>query len=79
LKSYDKTERTNNGLAVVIVKVVLAVVVFQHVPPQRQADIVKRKNYVCWSICGRILAGVEDEITPRTPVKKKKNQQKLNS
>jgi predicted nucleic acid-binding Zn-ribbon protein len=73
LKSYDKI-RTNakNGLAVVMVKRGACGGCFNTVPPQRQADIREKKKLIVCEHCGRILAGVEDELTPEAPVKKKR-------
>ncbi|CAD5281159.1 MULTISPECIES: C4-type zinc ribbon domain-containing protein [Imperialibacter] len=63
LKSYDKT-RANavNGLAVVPVRRGACGGCFNIVPPQRQADIREKKKLIVCEHCGRILAGVDDEI-----------------
>jgi predicted nucleic acid-binding Zn-ribbon protein len=73
LKSYEKIrENAKNGLAVVMVKRGACGGCFNTVPPQRQADIREKKKLIVCEHCGRILAGVEDEITPEAPVKKKR-------
>ncbi|HAH35002.1 MAG TPA: hypothetical protein DEQ87_08605 [Algoriphagus sp.] len=73
LKSYEKI-RTNakNGLAVVMVKRGACGGCFNTVPPQRQADIREKKKLIVCEHCGRILAGVEDEVVEETPTKKKR-------
>jgi uncharacterized protein len=73
LKSYDKI-RTNakNGLAVVLVKRGACGGCFNIVPPQRQADIREKKKLIVCEHCGRILAGVEDEIEEEAATKKKR-------
>ncbi|OYX19285.1 MAG: hypothetical protein B7Z16_07875 [Algoriphagus sp. 32-45-6] len=63
LKSYDKIRKNaKNGLAVVMVKRGACGGCFNTVPPQRQADIREKKKLIVCEHCGRILAGVEDEI-----------------
>jgi uncharacterized protein len=73
LKSYDKI-RTNakNGLAVVLVKRGACGGCFNIVPPQRQADIREKKKLIVCEHCGRILAGVEDEVEEDAASKKKR-------
>ena len=73
LKSYDKI-RTNakNGLAVVLVKRGACGGCFNIVPPQRQADIREKKKLIVCEHCGRILAGVEDEVEDEATPKKKR-------
>jgi uncharacterized protein len=73
LKSYEKI-RTNakNGLAVVMVKRGACGGCFNIVPPQRQADIREKKKLIVCEHCGRILAGVEDEVEDETTPKKKR-------
>jgi len=63
IKSYSKI-RTNakNGLAVVMVKRGACGGCFNIVPPQRQADIREKKKIIVCEHCGRVFAGVEDEI-----------------
>lgn len=72
-KSYAKI-RTNakNGLAVVMVKRGACGGCFNVVPPQRQADIRERKKLIVCEHCGRIFAGVEDEIEEDATAKKKR-------
>ncbi len=67
IKSYSKI-RTNakNGLAVVMVKRGACGGCFNTVPPQRQADIREKKKLIVCEHCGRILAGVEDEVEDDT-------------
>lgn len=71
-KSYAKI-RTNakNGLAVVMVKRGACGGCFNIVPPQRQADIREKKKLIVCEHCGRIFAGVEDEIEEETTKKKR--------
>jgi predicted nucleic acid-binding Zn-ribbon protein len=73
IKSYKKI-RTNakNGLAVVLVKRGACGGCFNTVPPQRQADIREKKKLIVCEHCGRILAGVEDEVEEPVPTTKKK-------
>ncbi len=62
-KSYSKIRgNAKNGLAVVMVKRGACGGCFNTVPPQRQADIREKKKLIVCEHCGRILAGVEDEI-----------------
>lgn len=76
LTSYNKIrENARNGLAVVNVKRAACGGCFNIVPPQRQADIRERKKLIVCEHCGRILAGVDDEIIEE-PVKKKKTTRK---
>jgi len=74
IKSYDKI-RTNakNGLAVVLVKRDACGGCFNIVPPQRQAEIRERKKIIVCEHCGRILAGVEDEIVEEPTPKRKRS------
>lgn len=71
-KSYSKI-RTNakNGLAVVMVKRGACGGCFNIVPPQRQADIREKKKIIVCEHCGRIFAGVEDEIEEEVTKKKR--------
>ena len=73
IKSYTKI-RTNakNGLAVVMVKRGACGGCFNVVPPQRQADIREKKKIIVCEHCGRVFAGVEDEIEEEG-VKKKRS------
>lgn len=74
LKSYKKIrENAKNGLAVVMVKRGACGGCFNIVPPQRQADIREKKKLIVCEHCGRILAGVEDEIEDETQPKKKRS------
>ncbi|MBS9524716.1 hypothetical protein KIH41_15715 [Litoribacter ruber] len=73
LKSYEKIRNNaKNGLAVVMVKRGACGGCFNIVPPQRQADIREKKKLIVCEHCGRILAGVEDEIEDETTPKKKR-------
>ncbi|HLW19881.1 MAG TPA: C4-type zinc ribbon domain-containing protein [Cyclobacteriaceae bacterium] len=73
IKSYKKIrENAKNGLAVVMVKRGACGGCFNIVPPQRQADIREKKKLIVCEHCGRILAGVEDEIEDETQPKKKR-------
>jgi hypothetical protein len=73
LKSYNKIrENAKNGLAVVIVKRGACGGCFNTVPPQRQADIREKKKLIVCEHCGRILAGVEDEVIEEPKPKKKR-------
>lgn len=66
-KSYSKIRaNAKNGLAVVMVKRGACGGCFNTVPPQRQADIREKKKLIVCEHCGRILAGVEDEIEDDT-------------
>lgn len=69
--SYAKL-RTNarNGLAVVPVSRGACGGCFNVVPPQRQADIRDGKKIIVCEHCGRILAGVTDEIVPEEKPKR---------
>ena len=74
IKSYKKIrENAKNGLAVVLVKRGACGGCFNIVPPQRQADIREKKKLIVCEHCGRILAGVEDEIEDETQPKKKRS------
>ena len=74
LKSYNKIrDNAKNGLAVVKVKREACGGCFNIVPPQRQADIREKKKLIVCEHCGRILAGVEDEIEEDTAPKKKRS------
>ncbi|MCU0400804.1 MAG: C4-type zinc ribbon domain-containing protein [Algoriphagus sp.] len=67
IKSYTKIRaNAKNGLAVVMVKRGACGGCFNTVPPQRQADIREKKKLIVCEHCGRILAGVEDEIEDET-------------
>ncbi|MCH7403018.1 zinc ribbon domain-containing protein [Belliella kenyensis] len=71
-KSYTKIRaNAKNGLAVVLVKRGACGGCFNVVPPQRQADIREQKKLIVCEHCGRILAGVEDEIEEEAPKKKR--------
>ncbi|WP_143961688.1 zinc ribbon domain-containing protein [Litoribacter populi] len=73
LKSYEKIRNNaKNGLAVVMVKRGACGGCFNIVPPQRQADIREKKKLIVCEHCGRILAGVQDEIEDETTPKKKR-------
>lgn len=73
LKSYEKIrDNAKNGLAVVMVKRGACGGCFNTVPPQRQADIREKKKLIVCEHCGRILAGVEDEVIPEPAPKKKR-------
>lgn len=73
IKSYKKIrENAKNGLAVVLVKRGACGGCFNIVPPQRQADIREKKKIIVCEHCGRILAGVEDEIEDEAAPKKKR-------
>ena len=62
-KSYTKLrDNARNGLAVVLVKRGACGGCFSSVPPQRQTDIKDKKKILVCEHCGRIFAGVEDEI-----------------
>jgi len=72
-KSYTKIRNNAlNGLAVVPVNRGACGGCFNIVPPQRQADIRERKKIIVCEHCGRIFAGVDDEIEEDTDKKKKK-------
>jgi len=74
IKSYKKIrENAKNGLAVVMVRRGACGGCFNIVPPQRQADIREKKKIIVCEHCGRILAGVEDEIEDETTPKKKRS------
>ncbi|MBA4300146.1 hypothetical protein SAMN03080617_02662 [Algoriphagus alkaliphilus] len=63
VKSYTKIRaNAKNGLGVVMVKRGACGGCFNTVPPQRQADIREKKKLIVCEHCGRILAGVEDEV-----------------
>lgn len=63
LVSYEKLRKNmRNGLAVVPVKRGACGGCFNIVPPQKQAEIRDKKKIIICEHCGRILAGVEDEI-----------------
>ncbi|MBY5950623.1 hypothetical protein KUV23_06545 [Algoriphagus marincola] len=71
-RSYEKIRaNARNGLAVVMVKRGACGGCFNTVPPQRQADIREKKKLIVCEHCGRILAGVEDEIVEEKPKKKR--------
>ncbi|SEG03523.1 zinc ribbon domain-containing protein [Algoriphagus boritolerans] len=72
-KSYTKIRaNAKNGLAVVMVKRGACGGCFNTVPPQRQADIREKKKLIVCEHCGRILAGVEDEIEEETAKTKRR-------
>jgi hypothetical protein len=74
IKSYDKIRNNaKNGLAVVLVKRGACGGCFNIVPPQRQAEIRERKKIIVCEHCGRILAGVEDEIVEEPTPKRKRS------
>ena len=73
IKSYTKIRaNAKNGLAVVMVKRGACGGCFNTVPPQRQADIREKKKLIVCEHCGRILAGVEDEIEEESVKAKRK-------
>lgn len=73
IKSYTKIRaNAKNGLAVVMVKRGACGGCFNTVPPQRQADIREKKKLIVCEHCGRILAGVEDELEEEGTAKKKR-------
>jgi predicted nucleic acid-binding Zn-ribbon protein len=73
LKSYNKIrDNAKNGLAVVMVKREACGGCFNIVPPQRQADIREKKKLIVCEHCGRILAGVEDDLEEEAAPKKKR-------
>lgn len=73
IKSYTKIRaNAKNGLAVVMVKRGACGGCFNTVPPQRQADIREKKKLIVCEHCGRILAGVEDEVEEEGTAKKKR-------
>lgn len=73
IKSYTKIRaNAKNGLAVVLVKRGACGGCFNTVPPQRQADIREKKKLIVCEHCGRILAGVGDEIEEEGTPKKKR-------
>lgn len=73
IKSYTKIRaNAKNGLAVVLVKRGACGGCFNTVPPQRQADIREKKKLIVCEHCGRILAGVEDEVEDEGSAKKKR-------
>lgn len=73
IKSYTKIRaNAKNGLAVVMVKRGACGGCFNTVPPQRQADIREKKKLIVCEHCGRILAGVEDEIEDETAKTKRR-------
>lgn len=73
IKSYTKIRaNAKNGLAVVLVKRGACGGCFNTAPPQRQADIREKKKLIVCEHCGRILAGVEDEVEDEGSTKKKR-------
>lgn len=73
VKAYTKIRaNAKNGLAVVMVKRGACGGCFNTVPPQRQADIREKKKLIVCEHCGRILAGVEDEVEDEGNAKKKR-------
>ncbi|WP_114749105.1 zinc ribbon domain-containing protein [Pleomorphovibrio marinus] len=74
LKSYEKIRKNaKNGLAVVLVKRGACGGCFNIVPPQRQAEIREKKKLIVCEHCGRIFAGVEDEIEEEPTPKRKRS------
>lgn len=74
LKSYQKIRHNaKNGLAVVLVKRGACGGCFNVVPPQRQAEIREKKKLIVCEHCGRIFAGVEEEVEEDTSAKKKRS------
>lgn len=74
LKSYEKIRKNaKNGLAVVLVKRGACGGCFNVVPPQRQAEIREKKKLIVCEHCGRIFAGVEDEIEEEPTPKRKRS------
>ncbi len=74
LKSYEKIRiNAKNGLAVVMVKRGACGGCFNVVPPQRQAEIREKKKLIVCEHCGRIFAGVEDEIEEEPTPKRKRS------
>lgn len=66
--SYQKIrDNARNGLAVVNVDRAACGGCFNIVPPQRQADIREQKRLIVCEHCGRVLAGVDDEIQKEVP------------
>ncbi|WP_209331673.1 zinc ribbon domain-containing protein [Lunatimonas salinarum] len=73
-KSYQKIrQNAKNGLAVVLVKRGACGGCFNVVPPQRQAEIREKKKLIVCEHCGRIFAGVEEEVEEDTGTKKKRS------
>ncbi len=73
VKSYTKIRaNAKNGLAVVMVKRGACGGCFNTVPPQRQADIREKKKLIVCEHCGRILAGVEDDVEEETTKTKRR-------
>ena len=73
LTSYEKLRgNMRNGLAVVPVKRGACGGCFNIVPPQKQAEIRDKKKIIICEHCGRILAGVEDEIETLEEAKPKR-------
>jgi uncharacterized protein len=74
LKSYEKIRKNaKNGLAVVMVKRGACGGCFNVVPPQRQAEIREKKKLIVCEHCGRIFAGVEDEVEEEPTPKRKRS------
>ncbi|MBV6647319.1 MAG: hypothetical protein KI790_17810, partial [Cyclobacteriaceae bacterium] len=44
---------------------------FNVVPPQKQAEIREKKKIIVCEHCGRVLAGVEDEIVEEVKPKRR--------
>ena len=65
-----------NGLAVVPVKRGACGGCFNIVPPQMQAEIREQKKIIVCEHCGRILAGVEDEIVEEEKPKRRTTRKK---
>lgn len=72
LKSYEKVRANmRNGLAVVPVKRGACGGCFNIVPPQMQAEIREQKKIIVCEHCGRILAGVEEEMVEEEKPKRR--------
>ncbi len=72
LKSYEKVRANmRNGLAVVPVKRGACGGCFNIVPPQMQAEIREQKKIIVCEHCGRILAGVEEEVVEEEKPKRR--------
>jgi predicted nucleic acid-binding Zn-ribbon protein len=72
IKSYNKVRANmRNGLAVVPVKRGACGGCFNIVPPQMQAEIREQKKIIVCEHCGRILAGVEDEVVEEEKPKRR--------
>ncbi|MEG0807682.1 MAG: C4-type zinc ribbon domain-containing protein [Alistipes sp.] len=66
LLAYERIRRNvRNGLAVVTVRRDACGGCFNHIPPQRQADIRQGKKLIVCEYCGRILVVDPDEEQPQ--------------